>query len=410
MPDPSSSEEESSNEVQLQQPMAKIPKIGINVVHHRDNILESLNRALNAFRITRRMDQNFINYDVVMEEMDDVMKEILVKISKRQSIADLSSEYITDTFVCCSSVSIGYLELKDPLASYYAQVALNTIQSLVQGNNIVLLEFYQKLSILDHIFLQMRYWISERNTQYAGMLGTWGKSILDTIDRRKYSVPTFLDVRSNAAMIWATPKRAEKLLYMQRIFDMGDAICRVESDTLLLTCFSLVCDRSFYNSLGTNTFSGETENPLDYNRQLHRCVSIIGDLIQHSESPIFRAGYFTCLAILKYRVNASHEEIRKHLQQSVHLILTSRNIYSLGNWIIGLTLAMCVQVGEPILDPLVRILKDTPAYNTWYPLIASHLIHATPIINVMMPNTPESLSETTLVEALESPFNNLGDI
>jgi hypothetical protein len=406
MPELSSSEEdENSNEVQLQQPLAKIQK----VVNPRDNILESLNRALNAYRITRRIDQNFINYDVLMEEMDDVMKEILVKISKRQSIADLSSEYITDTFVCCSSVTIGYLELKDPQASYFAQVALNTIQSLVQGNNVVILEFYQKLSILDHIFLQVRYWISERNTQYAGMLGTWGKSILDTIDPKKYTVPTFLDVRANAALIWATPKRAEKLLYMNRIFDMGDVICRVESDTLLLTCFSLVCDRSFYNSLGTNTLSSETEIPFDYNRQLHRCVNIIGDLIQHSESPLFRAGHATCLAILKYRVNASPEEIRKYLQQSIHLILTSRNIYSLGNWIIGLTLSMCVQVGEPIPEPLVHILKDTPAYNVWYPLIASQLIHATPIINVMMPKSPESLSETTLVD-LESPFNNLGDI
>jgi hypothetical protein len=182
MPELSSSEEdENSNEVQLQQPLAKIQK----VVNPRDNILESLNRALNAYRITRRIDQNFINYDVLMEEMDDVMKDIMMRISKRQSIADISSEYITDVFVCCSSVTIGYLELKDPQASYFAQVALNTIQSLVQGNNVVILEFYQKLSILDHIFLQVRYWISERNTQYAGMLGTWGKSILDTIDPKK---------------------------------------------------------------------------------------------------------------------------------------------------------------------------------------------------------------------------------
>jgi hypothetical protein len=109
MPELSSSEEdENSNEVQLQQPLAKIQK----VVNPRDNILESLNRALNAYRITRRIDQNFINYDVLMEEMDDVMKDIMMRISKRQSIADISSEYITDVFVCCSSVTIGYLNLK----------------------------------------------------------------------------------------------------------------------------------------------------------------------------------------------------------------------------------------------------------------------------------------------------------
>jgi hypothetical protein len=345
-----------------------------------------------------------------MDEMDDFMKEILVKISNRENITDLPSEYITDTIVCCSSIAMGYLELKDNLSSYYAQVALNTIQSLVQGNNIVILEFYQKLSILDHIYLQIRYWISEKNIQYASMLGVCGQSILATIDRNKYSVPTFLDVRSNAALIWATQKRAEKLLYMQRIFDMSDAICRVEPDTLLLTCFSLVCDRSFYNSLGTSNFRTETEIPFDYNHQLHRCVNIIGNLIQHSESPLFQAGYFTCLAILKYRVNPNTEEIRKHLQQAIRLITTSRNIYSLGHWIIGLTLSMCVQVGEPIPNNLVCILNDSLAYNTWYPLIAKHLNLIQPT-NIVMMNTPESLCESTsLVEALESPGFNLGDM
>jgi len=344
--------------------------------------------------------------------MDDTQKTILAKISSRENITDLlTPEYIVDTIVCCSSIAMGYCELRDPLSSHYALVALNTIQNLVQGNNIVILEFWQKLTILDHIFLQIRYWITERNSQYAGMLGVWGKCILDTIDRRKCTVPTFLDVRSNAALIWGTQKRAEKLLYMQRIFDPGnnELICRVEADTLLFTCFSLVCDRSFYNSLGTGHFGSETENSFDYNRQLHNCVSIIGNLIQHSESPLFQAGYYTCLAILKYRSNPNNEEIRKHLQQAIRLISSSRNIYSLGNWVIGLTLTMCVQVGEPIPNNLALILKDSLAYNVWYPLIASHLIYNQPTI-VMMNHSPENFSETSLVEAFESPFNPIGDM
>jgi len=267
-------------------------------------------------------------------------------------------------------------------------MAYHLISKMIVQEDIFYFDVAEKLTILDHMFLLILFWITHLDLSKARILTFQAKNILESIDRNLYPIPTFLDVRMNAFLIWCCSNPTDKRNWLNYILT-GDTLQRVEADTLVITGIMIICDSTVYTDIQSGNLKlirpFARNDP--YAKNLISYIQVIAEIITRTcSSRTLQALFFLCRAILRYRCSPGLSNHFVDDMTRTFQCLDPSPEGSMGFWITGL--ALSIGIGAEIKEVsklLAVLLNQWPEYyKLWTKSLQvkiNQLVDNIPIVN-----------------------------